>query len=77
MALTAEQQAQVDLQAALDKCRVDEQLRIDDKRNKLDAVRTAERLLIHNRIDQPSGSREITASDVTAYAQTLVAYIES
>lgn len=77
MALTAEQQAQVDLQSAMDKSRTDEQLRLDSRRNKLDAVRTAKELLVHNRLDQPAGSREITAEEVTAFAGTLITYIES
>jgi hypothetical protein len=77
MALTAEQQAQVDLENALQQGRVTEQLRIDGMRTKLDAVRMAKDTLVHNRLDQPSGSREITATDITTFADTLVTYINS
>lgn len=64
MALTAEQQAQVDYQHA-----------VDERRNRLEAVRLAQQTLIENRRNMPVDQREIAAADITAYANTLIAYI--
>ena len=77
MALTTEQQAELELQAAMENSRTDEQLRLESRRGKLSAVQIATNMLVHNRLDQAAGSREITASEVTAFADTLVTYIES
>ncbi len=75
MALTAEQQAQVDIQLALENARHTNQMAAEAVRAKLEAVRLAQQTLIENRRNQPVDAREVTASDITAYANTLVSYI--
>ena len=88
MALTAEQQAQVDLQVAIQTAQSDSQKAIEETRHanqmalqakqaKLEAVRIAQQTLIENRRNQPVDAREVTAADITAYATTLVNYINS
>jgi len=64
MALTAEQQAQIDY---------DNASRAVDRR--MEAVRLARDILMENDRNKPTGERGITASDVTAFADTLLTYV--
>ena len=84
MALTAEQQSQVELQTALAQLNADaenarraHELAMDARRSKLEAVRIAKETLIENRRNQPVDAREVTAADIAAYATTLVNYVNS
>lgn len=81
MALTAEQQAIVDSQLAvqttIDANRRQHELALESRRNKLEAIRIAQTMLTENRRNQPADAREVTAADITAYANTLVTYINS
>ena len=70
MALTAEQQAQVDIQLALENARHANQMQAE-------AVRLAKETLIENARSKPVDSRDVSAADIQAFAQTLVAYINS
>jgi len=64
MALTAEQQAQLDY---------DNASRAVDRR--MEAVRLARDILMENDRNKPTGERGIAASDVTAFADTLLTYV--
>jgi hypothetical protein len=64
MAITAEQQAQI---------RFDNASRAVDRR--MEAVRLARDILMENDRNKPTGERGITASDVTAFADTLLTYV--
>ena len=64
MALTAEQQAQIGFENA---SRAVER--------KMEAVRLARDILMENDRNKPTGERGITASDVTAFADTLLTYV--
>ena len=75
MALTAEQQAQVELQEATDAGRRAHELAMEARRAKLEAVRLAKETLIENARSKPVDSRDVTAADIQAFAQTLVSYI--
>ena len=95
MALTADQQFQMDLEAArsaaqleLETKRAAAQLELEVKRSadmaamqakqaKLDAVRLAKETLIENRRNMPVDQREVSAADITAFAQSLVSYIDA
>lgn len=88
MALTAEQQAQVDFQIAiaqannvnqkeLETLRHQNQVVVDSKRAKLDLVRIAKEVLVENNRSKPVDSRDVTAADITAFATTLEAYVNS
>jgi|688.fasta_scaffold1107890_2 hypothetical protein len=80
MALTTEQQAAMDAQlaqqAAMEASRHANQLAIEAKRAKLEMVRMAKDTLLENARSKPADSREVTAADITAFAQALVAYID-
>ena len=64
MAITAEQQAQL---------YYDNASRAVDRR--MEAVRLARDILMENDRNKPTGERGITASDVTAFADTLLTYV--
>jgi hypothetical protein len=64
MAITAEQQAQIEF---------DNASRAVDR--KMEAVRLARDILMENDRNKPTGERGITASDVTAFADTLLTYV--
>lgn len=77
MALTPEQQSQVDLQEALDAGRRAHELAVEQRRARLEAVRLAKETLVENARSKPVDSRDVSAQDITNYATTLVGYINS
>jgi hypothetical protein len=88
MALTTEQQAQIDVanaigeinnqqQIALENLRHTNQLAAQAKQAKLEAVRLAKDVLIENARSKAVDSRDVAAADITAFAGTLVAYIDA
>jgi hypothetical protein len=77
MPLTTEQQAQVDIQMAVENARHANQMASETKRAKLEAVRLAKEVLIENARSKPVDGRDVVAAEITAFAQTLVAYVEA
>jgi hypothetical protein len=77
MALTTEQQAQIDIQLALENVRNANQLAADAKRTKMEAVRLAKEVLIENARSKPADAREVSAADITTFAQSLVTYVNA
>jgi len=88
MALTAEQQAQIDaqnaLQVELENLRHTRALELETKRqqvesqrSKIEIVRLAQQTLIANSNNQPVSDRQISAADITAFADTLVNYVNA
>ena len=75
MALTTEQQAQVDIQLAVENARHANQMQVETVRVRLEAIRLAKETLIENARSKPVDSRDVLASDIQAFAQTLVSYI--
>lgn len=77
MALTPELQAQVDMQVAIENARTEGQMAVERKRARMEAVRLAKETLIENARSKPVDSRDVTAADITAFAQALIAYVEA
>jgi len=77
MALTSEQQAQVDIQVEIENARHANQMAAQTKQAKLEAVRLAQQTLIENARSKAVDSRDVSAADITAFAGTLVAYIDA
>ena len=73
MALTTEQQAQVDIANAIENVRHANQMTLMAAQVKLDATRLAQQTLIENARSKPVDEREVTAADVAAFANALVA----
>jgi hypothetical protein len=77
MALTAEQQSQVDVTDAMEAIRHTNSLALQAKQAKLEAVRLAKEVLIENARSKAVDSRDVAAADITAFAETLIAYIDA
>lgn len=77
MALTAEQQSQVDISNAIEDNRASNLAAQEAKRAKLEMVRMAKDILVENRRTQAAADAvDITASAVTALATDLTAFVE-
>ena len=72
MAFTAEQQAMLDIQTAMETLRHNNQMIIMTAQMKLDAIRLAQQILIENARSKPADEREITPADIAAFATALV-----
>lgn len=68
MALSEEQQQAVEYEMALFNAR-------EVARTKIEMVRLAKEVLIENARSKPVDSRDVSAADIEAFAQTLVTYI--
>lgn len=77
MALTAEQQSQVDFNVAMEATRNSYETARQAKQTKLEAIRLAKETLIENARSKPVDSREVTAADITAFADALVASVNA
>ena len=77
MDLTPEQQAQIDISNAIDATRHVNQMALQTKQAKLEAVRLAQQTLIENARSKAVDSRDVAAADIVAFAGTLVAYIDA
>ena len=77
MALSAEQQAQVDMQITVENHRNEQQQAMETKRTRLEAIRLAKEVLIENARNKPVDSREVTASDISTFANSLVTYVNT
>ena len=73
MALTVDQQFQMDLETA----RHANQMAAEAKRAKLEAIRLAKETLIENARSKPVDARDVTAADITAFAAALEAHINA
>ena len=77
MSFTPEQQAQIDIQLAVESDRHTKQLALEAKRAKLEALRMAKETLAENNRSKPADSREVTAEDITAFADKLITYVNA
>ena len=77
MALTAEQQSDIDYQNAIEAARHAGQMALQAKQAKLEAVRLAKEVLIENARSKAVDSRDVAAADITAYANILVTYVNT
>lgn len=77
MALTPEQQEQLDMQLAIIDAQKNSQLAVQSKQTKIEAVRLAKETLIENSRNKPVADRDITGEDIINFANTLIAYVES
>lgn len=77
MAFTPEQQAQIDLSIALDAPRIAHQEAARVAQTKLEMVRIAKDVLTENARSKPVDARGVTAEDILAFAQQLVAYVNA
>lgn len=76
MALTLEQQAQIDFNVAMDASRRNHEVALEQRRARLEAIRLAKETLIENSRSKPVNDRDVNAADITAFASSLNAYID-
>ena len=78
MALTAEQQAQVDLQTAVETARVAAMAPETARNRKMEALRMAKEILVENRRTQAAAeATAITSSTLNGLAEELITFINS
>jgi hypothetical protein len=77
MALTAEQQAQVDVQEAIAIAQTKAAEKEAMKGRKLQCVNVAHVTLLENKRNLPVEQRQITAAEITAFADSLMNYVNS
>lgn len=77
MALTDDQQAQIEIANALESTRHANQLAVQSKQAKLEAVRLAKEVLLENARSKAVDARDVSAADITAFAGVLVSYIDA
>jgi hypothetical protein len=77
MAITAEQQSTIDVQEVVDNARQVRLMETETFRAKMEAIRLAKEVLIENNRNLPVGEREVTAAAITAYAATLIGFVNS
>jgi hypothetical protein len=77
MALTPDQQSQVDVANAIETARHENQMSAQRKQAKLEAVRLAKEVLIENARSKALDARDVSAADITAFAATLTAYVDA
>jgi|TARA_R110002126_G_scaffold171977_1_gene320770 hypothetical protein len=78
MALTEEQQSQIDINAAMEANRATTQAAQEAARAKLESVRMAKEILVENRRTTPAAeASDITSAQVTAMANDLASYVNS
>jgi hypothetical protein len=77
ISLTPEQQVAFDaeVRAAARTAEHEQQLQLESNRARLEAVRFARDTLTDNRRTMPANTPGITATEITAFADTLVTYI--
>lgn len=71
MALAVEQQFQIDLENT----RHANQMAAEEKRARLEAVRLAKETLIENARNKPIDDRDVSAAEITAFADALTTYV--
>lgn len=71
MALTPEQQNQIEFQAAQSAANQNNEM----KSRRMEAIRIAREVLAENDRNKPVGERGVTAQDITTFAESLVTYI--
>ena len=75
MALTQEQQDQIAFNEAMDAPRRAHEVAMEQRRARLEAVRLAKETLIENARSKPVDARDVSAADVTTFANALNQYI--
>ncbi len=77
MALTPEQQAEVDKQAAIAAATVNANAAETAKARKLQCLNIAQNVLLENKRNLPVDQRQITTDEIVAFAAALEAHINA
>ena len=77
MALTPEQQSNLEAQLAFETERFKLQKEAEMTRIKAEMIRTAKEALVQNKLSLPVDQRAVTAEEIIAYAQTLTNHVSA
>ena len=77
MALTAQQLSEIEYTTAIVAANNATALSTQSKNHKLELVRLARDVLIENARSKPADSRDVSAEDIIAFADTLVDYVDA
>lgn len=76
MALTAEQQAEIEFEKAREVARIEARVSEQSKAQKLEALRIAQNIVLENSRNSTE-TTPITANDLTSIGAALIAFIDS
>lgn len=71
MALTTEQQQQLEYEIAVTTARMEAETSREAQRNRFELTRIAKEVLIENARVKPADSRDVSAADIIAFATAL------
>lgn len=77
MALTTEQQAQIDFEKAMEAARTEARMVERSREHKLEALRVAQAIVLENYRNADAGAPDITAEQVTTFAASLTAFVNA
>ena len=77
MALTAEQQAQIDFEKAMEAARTEARTTERSREHKLEALRIAQAAVLENYRNADAGAPDITAEQITTFAASLVSFVNT
>ena len=75
--LTDEQKNTIAFNKAMVASQSEIQVEQDTARNRMEAIRLAKETLIENSRSLPADQREITASQITAYAESILSFVNN
>jgi hypothetical protein len=75
--MAAHQAAQLVSQQETEKARREHEQEMEARRAKLELVRLAKEVLVENRRSAPADERDVTAQEITEFADTLASYVDA
>lgn len=75
--MAAHQAAQLASQQETEKARQEHEQKMEARRAKLELVRLAKEVLVENRRSAPADERDVTAQEITEFANTLASYVDA
>jgi len=75
MALTEQQQLDLELFEATESIRHANQIEFEAKRQKFEMIRLAKEVLLENSRSKPVDSREVTAEHIETFTEKLMSYV--
>jgi hypothetical protein len=75
MSLTAEQLTQIEYEVALSNARQEADAVRETRQIRFELIKIAKEVLIENARVKPADSRDVTANDITSFANTLGGFV--
>jgi hypothetical protein len=75
--MQAHQAAQLTSQQEIEKARREHEQGMETRRAKLELIRLAKEVLVENRRSAPADERDVSAQEITEFANTLASYVDA